>query len=115
MKYLAHSADASYDAPSKTWTFDLGRRVGNPTSLVLSKACFSVPTHYEPPPHVVYLRRRPSPRQPLARRVLLCPHESPRQPTARPRTRALRPPSLQRIGFFLLRLAVDLSREYSPL
>ena len=58
MKYLAHSADASYDAPTKTWSFDLGRRVGNPTSLVLSKACFSVPTNYENPPHVVYLRSR---------------------------------------------------------
>ena len=44
-------------------------------------------------PLVVYLRRRPSPRQPLARRVLLCPHESTRQPTAPHRTRALRPPS----------------------
>ena len=56
MKYLAHSTDAAYDAATKRWTFDLGRRVPRPTSLVISKACFSVPTGYENPPHVVYMR-----------------------------------------------------------
>ena len=56
MKYLAHSTDASYDSTTKKWTFDLGRRVPNPVSLVLSKACFTVPTNYQNPPHVVYLR-----------------------------------------------------------
>ena len=58
MKFLAHSDEAAYDSTTKTWKYVLDTRINNPTAMVLSKACFSVPTNYLNPPHVVYLRSR---------------------------------------------------------
>ena len=43
-KYLLHSSLASYDAATKKWTFDLDRRISNPTSLRLAKAAYSTVT-----------------------------------------------------------------------
>ena len=54
MKFLCHSSDATYS--NKEWKYTLDQRIQNPTEMVLSKACFSVPTNYANPPHVVYLR-----------------------------------------------------------
>ena len=56
MKFLCHSAEATYDSTDKDWKYTLDKRIQNPTAMVLSKACFSVPTNYANPPHVVYLR-----------------------------------------------------------
>ena len=55
-KFLAHSSLASYDAVTKTWTFDLDKRISNPTSLRLAKATYSTPGDTSPHPQVVYLR-----------------------------------------------------------
>ena len=54
MKFLCHSDDATY--ANKEWKYTLDQRIHNPTEMLLSKACFSVPTNYSNPPHVVYLR-----------------------------------------------------------
>ena len=55
-KYLLHSSLANYDAATKKWTFDLDRRISNPTSLRLAKAAYSTPGDTSPHPMVVYLR-----------------------------------------------------------
>ncbi len=54
MKFLCHSDEATY--ANKIWKYVLDKRIQNPTEMVLRKACFSVPTNYSNPPHVVYLR-----------------------------------------------------------
>ena len=58
MKFLCHSQDATYDQEEKDWTYTLNKRIQNPSAMILTKACFSVPTNYANPPHVVYLRSR---------------------------------------------------------
>ena len=55
-KYLLHSSLANYDAATKKWTFDLDRRISNPTALRLAKAAYSTPGDTSPHPMVVYLR-----------------------------------------------------------
>ena len=51
MKFLCHSDEATYDATAKAWRYTLDKRIQNPTVMVLSKACFSVPTNYSNPLH----------------------------------------------------------------
>ena len=55
-KYLLHSSLSTYDATTKRWTFNLDRRISNPTSLRLAKAVYSTPGDTSPHPQVVYLR-----------------------------------------------------------
>ena len=55
-KFLLHSSLANYDATTKKWTFDLDKRISNPTSLRLAKAAYSTPGDTSPHPMVVYLR-----------------------------------------------------------
>jgi len=55
-KYLLHSSLANYDAATKKWTFNLDRRISNPTALRLAKAAYSTPGDTSPHPMVVYLR-----------------------------------------------------------
>ena len=55
-KYLLHSSLANYDATSKTWKFELDRRISNPTSLRVAKITYSTPGDTSPHPQVVYLR-----------------------------------------------------------
>ena len=56
MKFLLHSSEATFDAASKKWFFNLDKRISNPTSIVLSKATFSCTTDTSPFPDVVYMR-----------------------------------------------------------
>ncbi len=55
-KYLLHSSLSTYDSTTCTWTFNLDRRISNPTSLRLAKAVYSTPGDTSPHPQVVYLR-----------------------------------------------------------
>ena len=56
MKYLLHSSQATYNAVTKKWTFNLDQRISNPTSLRLVKATFSAPGDLAVHPEVVYMR-----------------------------------------------------------
>ena len=56
MKYLLHSSQATYDAASKRWIFDLDQRISNPTRLRLAKATFTTPGDMSVHPSVVYMR-----------------------------------------------------------
>ena len=55
MRLLLHSEDASYDATTKKYGFQLDRRIDKPKKLRVAKACYSAST-ITAYPLVVYLR-----------------------------------------------------------
>ena len=55
MRLLLHSQDASYDATTKKYRFQLDRRIDKPKQLRVAKACYSAST-MAAYPLVVYLR-----------------------------------------------------------
>ena len=55
-KYLLHSDQATFDATSKKWFFNLDRRISNPRLLKLMQATFTTAGDTDPHPTVVYLR-----------------------------------------------------------
>ena len=55
MRYLLHNTNATYDPTSKTWFFNLDRRISNPTAMALSKCFYTPQSNLSPMPHVVYM------------------------------------------------------------
>ena len=55
MRFLLHHSNASFDATTKTWTFNLDRRFSNPRSISIQKAVFQSDTDVDPPPNIVYM------------------------------------------------------------
>ena len=55
MRYLLHSAEATYNAITKKFVYSLDRRIQDPTSIKLTKASFVASTADNYPP-VVYVR-----------------------------------------------------------
>ena len=55
MRYLLHSDNATYDAASKKWYFNLDKRITHPSSIIVKKCSYvgATSTSY---PSVAYLR-----------------------------------------------------------
>ena len=55
LKFLLHSSNAAYDAATKTFVYNLDRRLANPRSLQVERATFTPVSTLTPMPHVVYM------------------------------------------------------------
>ena len=55
LKFLLHSSNAAYDAATKTFVYNLDRRLANPRTLQVERATFTPVSTLSPMPHVVYM------------------------------------------------------------
>ena len=55
MRYLLHHEDATYDTATKTYWFNLDRRISNPTRIRVNKAAYTAATAGSYP-QIVYIR-----------------------------------------------------------
>jgi len=56
MRFLLHHEDAVYDSATKTYYFNLDRRISNPTRIRVNKAAYTAATTAGSYPQVVYIR-----------------------------------------------------------
>ena len=55
MRYILNHSNAAFNATTKTWVFNLDKRLANPKAIQIVKASFMPDTDVDPPPPVVYM------------------------------------------------------------